>query len=394
MMAGYVRKSKAIIIAVIVGAVVIIIVAADKYVPKVIMKYYCTSFKSAETADGIQFEQIVRDGTYRMIDDESWGTKPFANKTSLIKVIRLRPAHPISEYGEYALLMHYAFMYGMQRDDSDMLALIRSKFDKYYRMNKTPIVRADQIAYGNVALDLWRYTNDAFYLSFAESLFMRLDSIEKVNGKVLYRDNSITQEVDAIGLVCPFLVNYGLECRNERAITLAAQMVADYIRWGTDAVTGIPVQTYVYATHVKCNKANWGRGIGWYLEGVNAVMSVDTLSYPVLKEYIYMENLPDRVDLLYKTLLSDADHLYPQYYNQGNTPDMSATIPILFYTRSIDEHQMTKDELASLVSPYFDSDGIVRFCSPSISYPQKTVNQTYTNLWVQGMALMLCSMCQ
>lgn len=387
-MKSYIKTSSVIWSVAILVVLLIGLYVANQYAPKAVMKYYVHTFKSAETSDGEQFEKLLRDGTYKLIQKESWGTKPYANKASLWKMVCPKSAVSVGGYGENALLMHYAFLYAEHKKDSDLMKLVQSKFDKFYRTGNVQVVRNDQIAYGNVALDLLRWTGDGYYRSFADKIYGRLDSIERTNGKVLYREDSRTQEVDAIGLVCPFLVNYGVATNTERSIEMAARMVADYILWGTDAVTGIPVQTYTHDKHIKCNKANWGRGIGWYLEGVEAVMSVDTAEFTVVAELLYRKNLHERVEVLKQTLLADEDRVFQQYYDQGNTPDMSATIPVLYYCY---DGKLSKNELASLVSPYFENDGVVRFCSTSISYPQKSVNVTYTNLWTQGLSLYYCA---
>lgn len=390
-----IKDPSALLAAAISFVFLLCVVVANKYVPKAIMRYYVSSFEPAVISDGEQFEILLRNGTYKMIQNESWGTKPYANKESLCDMLCHPPVPSVGEYGEYAILMHYAFLYAEQACDTDMQILVRAKFDKFYRdENVIPIVRTDQIAYGNIALDLYRWTRDDYYLSFAEGLFNRLDSIRQANGIILYRDNSAIQKVDALGVICPFLVHYGETTNNKRSIELSAEMVADYIRWGTDEVTGIPVKSYTAAEpHIKCNRANWGRGIGWFLEGAEAVLEADTLSYPIVSEMLYSSNLYKRVRLLIQTLYADSDCLYQQYYGEGDVPDMSATIPILLFVHS-KMSDMTKTELANLISPYFDKDGIMRYGSPSFSRPEKAVNVTITNLRVQGIALYLCSICK
>lgn len=366
----------------------------DRYVPKVIMQYYVQSFHSAESTNGASFEILVRDGTYNAINEESWGGQWYANKSTLREILRAAyrkklhmSATPVHEYAEYALLMHYAFLYAEQVEDSDMLYLVQTKFDKYYRGEGDRFARVDQAPYGNVALDLYRWTGDEYYLQFAENIYHWLDSIERADGKILYRANCEYQKVDAIGMVCPFLAEFGKRTNNEHSIELAASMMADFIRYGTDAVTGIPVKGYTISEpHIKCEKANWGRGIGWYLLGVESVLNVDTMKFPRVKEYIY-DNLQQRVALLKRTLLLDEDGLYQQYYGEGVLPDMSATVPILYFVYS-PKGDMNKSDIAKIISPYFDSEGRVRYCSASYtSSSEKIKNMTTTNLWTQGLAL-------
>lgn len=236
------------------------------------------------------------------------------------------------------------------------------------------MVRTDQIGYGLLALDLYADTQDARYKDFADQYFNLLDGMDREEGLLLYRQGSGEQHVDAIGLVTPFLYAYSEAFHNERAKEIADKMIADYVRWGTDDVTGIPVQTYNVKTHVKYNHTNWGRGISWYLLGVEHFETQDSL-------------LNRRIALLDSMLLADEDHLYNQYFEQGTMPDMSATIPVLHYLRQKGLLKLTKDEFAAKVSPYFDAEGILRYASPSITSPHKGVSEFITSLCFQGLSL-------
>lgn len=70
---------------------------------------------------------------------------------------------------------------------------------------------------------------------------------------------------------------------------------------------------------------------------------------------------------------------------------MSATIPILYYLNSKGYIQLTKNQLASMLSQYIDEDGIIRYGSPSISRPHDSVNVMTTNLFCQGLLLYFIS---
>ena len=193
-------------------------------------------------------------------------------------------------------------------------------------------------------------------------MFSLLDSIDLKNGILLYRSNTRQQEVDAIGLACPFLSYYAQEFNNERAMDIATKMCVDYIKWGTDQVTGIPVQSYNIDTHIKCNRSNWGRGISWYLLG--------TMSIPKEKLDITIQ---DRLSILEKTLLRNKTMLFNQY--------LSNTKMVKF----------TKNGIAKKISPYFDKSGIMRWCSPTIGMPLEAPNALQSNMAFQGLTLYFLS---
>lgn len=84
---------------------------------------------------------------------------------------------------------------------------------------------------------------------------------------------------------------------------------------------------------------------------------------------------------------SPFSHLFPQYLGEKSLPNTSATIPILYYLNSKGYIQLSKDQLAFLLSPYIDKEGIFRYASPSISYPHEGVSVLRTNLFCQGLLL-------
>lgn len=223
---------------------------------------------------------------------------------------------------------------------------------------------------------MYNRTGDLFYKKFADRLFSRLDSLASIDGLILYREGTKEQHVDAIGLVCPFLFYYARAFNNNRAQELGNKMVEEYVRWGTDDVTGIPAQTYDIESHVKMNHANWGRGISWYLMGIENIISTDSV-------------VSDRITTLEHTLLANTSYLYNQYFSQGDCPDMSATIPVLLYLKNRKLIDIQRDELAKLISPYCDTDGILRYSSPSIAFPHEGVSVTIKSLQSQAMLLFM-----
>lgn len=334
--------------------------------------YYRWSYQSINSKNGIELEKSLRDAVYEIIDQESWADKPMGNKTTLCSYL-IRPKVSVYGFGEYGYLFHYAYLYAKKKHDTRLIELIKKKFEKFELSE-----RNDQVAYGNVAIDLFLETNDLKYKKIASQIFARLDSVATESGIVLYRDGSREQHVDGIGLICPFLFYYADVFNETRAGQLAIQTIGDYARWGCDPITGIPCQTYDLERHIKKNHANWGRGISWYLIGLEKYRQSDSV-------------VISRISSLENTLLDVKSNLYTQYFAEKGDPDLSATIPILYYLYNKKKRHFTKSEINRLLSPYIDRKGIIRYCSPSISYPHVGVNVWTTNIFCQGLLLYFLS---
>ena len=103
------------------------------------------------------------------------------------------------------------------------------------------------------------------------------------------------------------------------------------------------------------------------------------------------EVVNERVQLLDSTLLKMNTYLFPHYLGKEGLPDMSATIPILYYLNSKKHIQLTKDQLVGILTPFIDEEGVIRFGSPSISRPHDEVSVLRTNLFAQGLLLYFIS---
>lgn len=363
-------KYKRVLVLVVVVIVIFII---DRYVPSLVRFYYRHTYKSLNIKDGIEFEKKIRNGTFKTIESGTWGL-PMASSKSFFRY--LISSNNIMGYGEYGYLLHYAFLYAEKKKDNEMMQLIKEKFDNYW-LKDGRFERSDQVTYGTVALDLFRWTNKDVYKSFANTLLLRI-SKKSEKGLILYREGSSEQQVDAVGLVCPFLFYYQDVCKDTLSLSLARRMAEDYAKWGTDPITGIPCQTYDTKSHIKKNHVNWGRGTSWYILGVYNLESEDSIVYK-------------RIELLNSTLIKMDTYLYPQYLGKNSMPDLSATIPILYYLNAKRHISLSKDQLAQILSPYIDEEGVIRYCSPSITRPHVGVNILYTNLFCQGLLLLLLS---
>lgn len=354
---------------------IIILVCFNQFFPFVLKKFYERTFSPFSQTDTNSFENVLRDNVYDIINTESWSKHPLAGAGSFIDKIR---EVSVWEYGEYGLLLHYAFSYAKIKNDAELIGLIKMKFDKALE-NGLQVNRSDQIAYGNVALDLFNMYQDEKYRIFVMKLSQMVKDAVLRDGLFLYREGVNEQHVDVIGLVVPFLVNYSKAFKDSTIYQVAYGMVNDYVKFGVDYLTGVPAQSYDLMSHVKLNHANWGRGISWFLLGT---------------QEIELENIDEknRLELLDSVLLSNKKLLYNHYFMQGDEVDMSATIPVLFHMVLKGKIDLSKDEYVNLIAKYFDSDGVLGYCSKSISFPHDKVEKTTSSLWCFGLSLYMLSL--
>lgn len=271
--------------------------------------------------------------------------------------------------------------YMQKKKDTILLKYVKDKFDHgMLGKSSVPVIRNDQIAYGCIAMELAKtFANNTKYIKFCSNLMNRLDSMEKADGVVLYHEGDLHQHTDGIGLVCPFLTQYGITYNDKHAIQMARNMCEDYVTYGVDYSNGLPAQAYHTVTKIKDYRSNWGRGTSWFLLGI---MGLDSLSSQSL-------SIMEKTD---STLVS-LGPLYSQYLGtvDASSPDMSSTIPILYYLHKKRLININREKFAKLISPYVDEYGIIRFNSPSISRPDESPNSYQSHFLSQGIALYLMS---
>lgn len=101
--------------------------------------------------------------------------------------------------------------------------------------------------------------------------------------------------VDTIGLVCPFLVKYGLTYNIPEAITLAEKQIREYTSF-ISSITKTPPHAYNLTYNVPLGVYDWGRGIGWYILGI-------TECYSILPDCEFKEFLKNQIIQLSQNLL-------------------------------------------------------------------------------------------
>lgn len=100
---------------------------------------------------------------------------------------------------------------------------------------------------------------------FAESTINLILDTKSNNTTVPYR-KSIPEIrfVDTLGLICPFIVAYALNKKEQTLIYLAQQQLQEYKSWFHKDLF-LPPHAYNTHTNSPIGVYDWGRGIGWYI---------------------------------------------------------------------------------------------------------------------------------
>lgn len=78
--------------------------------------------------------------------------------------------------------------------------------------------------------------------------------------------------VDSIGLICPFLYEYGNFFNRNECMELAVRQIINFLTYGMDNSTGLPYHGYAMQTGGRYGIIGWGRAVGWLLRGMAGCM--------------------------------------------------------------------------------------------------------------------------
>lgn len=81
--------------------------------------------------------------------------------------------------------------------------------------------------------------------------------------------------VDSIGLICPFLYEYGNYFKKNECMELAVKQIVNFLAYGLDGSTGLPFHGYEVYSSIKYGIIGWGRAVGWLLRGMAGCMATE-----------------------------------------------------------------------------------------------------------------------
>lgn len=83
---------------------------------------------------------------------------------------------------------------------------------------------------------------------------------------------------DSIGMICPFLMMYGINAHQQKYIDMAVLQIRNFMKNAIDEKTGLPYHGYRYKDHEKYGIIGWGRAVGWLMMGIAGCLSLVNVS--------------------------------------------------------------------------------------------------------------------
>ncbi len=145
-------------------------------------------------------------------------------------------------------------------------AFLKSKFNNYNWITKPTEIDGAILAF---AILNCNWINQENYKTAHDEVYAVITNLIGNDGTVQYRSYSANfRFVDTIGFICPFLISYGLQFKNQKAIDLAVKQITTFNQFGMFNDTFIPCHTYNIETKLPVGLFGWGRGLGWYAIGL------------------------------------------------------------------------------------------------------------------------------
>ena len=222
---------------------------------------------------------------------------------------------------------------------------------------------------------------------------------------------------DSIGMICPFLMMYGINAHQQKYIDMAVLQISNFIKNAIDEKTGLPYHGYRYKDHEKYGIIGWGRAVGWLMMGIAGCLSLvnmsenncDQINYGDKSFMTSISNMPQISEIMeeYKRLVDAVleyqreDGLWgwnmPEVDSQTDT---SASAMILYALSQYPDCKIKQNdhEVSEIIQrgmngleKYITKDGKVMQCQAECGgfgiYPEKFGSYP----WSVGMTLALFS---
>jgi rhamnogalacturonyl hydrolase YesR len=280
-----------------------------------------------------------------------------------------------------AYLMYGISAYLIKAGDEARLNELKHYFDKHYILdNGQPrfhVNKVDQAIFGIVAIHLFTVYEENKYRVFANSLFDFIHANYSKNKIVLYRENTMSELNDTIGMIVPFLVKYYQFAGNPLALEIARNQLAFFIEHGTDRETYLPSHGIHTITRIKVGSSNWGRGIGWYFIGLKDFHEV---SGEFEAQYLGLCNTVRK--------LKNKEGLWDQFPGSDDTFDASSTTLIIY---SLPRKEYNSEKLIKQLSKYISKEGFILQTSGDTERPNLYSRAFGKSELSQGVLLLILS---
>jgi rhamnogalacturonyl hydrolase YesR len=261
--------------------------------------------------------------------------------------------------------------YAIESDDTALFYETKIIFDDFYFNPKDKmsfeLEYVDQAPLGLCALKMYKKTKEIKYKIFAENVFDWLNSkVRCINGKelILYRDYHDFLLVDTIGMICPFLVEYGKEFNVQRAFSLAITEFEYFQDYGLDQFLRTPFYAINLEENLALGSNNWGRGMGWYAIALAAMVELELCCDNSRNKRLYAAEAETFFENIQKLSLNG---LFSQFPGASKKLDSSATTMLMYAGAKFNEIKEKKPvwykkamaELPVLIK----TSGKIGFCS-------------------------------
>lgn len=172
--------------------------------------------------------------------------------------------------------------------------------------------------------------------------------------------------VDTVGMICPFLIRYGVEYDCPEYIEIAVKQIAQYKKYGFDEAMKLPFHCFNEKTEAKLGICGWGRGCGWWAVGI-----ADSL-----KELLKCEGFNKEKTFLLKLNMEFAEEL-EKYINESGAvnrmmlnpslPDSSASamaaycLSYMYRLTDKEEYRETAEKILSFLKTATRRNGVIDY---------------------------------
>lgn len=159
---------------------------------------------------------------------------------------------------------------GNARDNAKVVKSL-SKYADSWASHGARFYNIDDALAAEVFVYLYEKTGGEGYKMAADEMYSYLSESRKdAEGSLVYRPNQDNETVaaDMIGLVVPFLIKYGRTFDVPEAVELAYTQIKNFLIYGMDEETGLPVHAYEIIGEKHFGLVGWGRAVGWLMMGM------------------------------------------------------------------------------------------------------------------------------
>ena len=338
----------------------------------------------SKAMDKIDIERRILDASIASIKKRK--TAMIWNSTNLYQQVKSRFSDRINkEFKNYnyprAYLMYGVSEYLIKTNNNDKLIVLKYYFDNYYISNsgqpRFKVNKVDQAVFGIIAINLHLAYKEEKYKVFASVIFDFIHANYVKNSMVLYRENTVNELNDTIGMIVPFLVRYYKFLKVTLALEIARNQLAYFIKFGTDVMTYLPSHGINITTRTKVGSNNWGRGIGWYFIGLKDFCET---TGEFQEQYVGLCNTVSR--------LKNHEGLWGQFPGSDDVFDASATTLIIY---SLPKEEYTPDKILKQLSNYISKEGFILQTSGDTERPNSYSKILGKSELSQGVLLLILS---